>query len=245
MLGRNASQPPGFHRTHCWHHVFWLHLFALYWRGRWISHYSEITVLWISFWNHCTLYYQWSIPKYPRSSIQFIVEDYEAEPHTRCKDIETAQLDTFSTRMISKRHSCSNVTSFFRQFFFYKINIQTTVSQRRFILAPGTGLSEKDYCPHVDFQPLPQLLRNKTFAVSISTWRHSPKVFQLFGGFFQSPDTPVYQEIFRLLHYNLPWYLFPEKIALRKWKITSNKYANDPIPVWSTHLGMYYCCAGT
>ena len=26
--------------------------------------------------------------------------------------------------------------------------------------------------------------------------------------------------------------------------ITSNKYANDPMPVWSTHLGMYHCCAG-
>ena len=41
MLGSNASQPTGFHLRHCWHHVFWLHLFALYWRGRWISHYSD------------------------------------------------------------------------------------------------------------------------------------------------------------------------------------------------------------
>ena len=49
MLGRNASQPTGFHLRHCTlHHVFWLHLFALYWRGRWISHYSDSTVLWIS-----------------------------------------------------------------------------------------------------------------------------------------------------------------------------------------------------
>ena len=54
----------------------------------------------------------------------------EAEPHNRCKDIETAQLNTFSTRIISKRHNCISLRrneDFFGHFL--KINIQSKVFQ--------------------------------------------------------------------------------------------------------------------
>ena len=117
MLGSNASQPTGFHLRHCWHHVFWLHLFALYWRGRWISHYSEITVLWIS--------------------VQVSVE------YSQIPKIIEYNLSLKTTRHILTIDSHSNIASnqhevFFRNFFplTNKINIQTRLFaelyQRRF-----------------------------------------------------------------------------------------------------------------
>ena len=125
MLGRNASQPTGFYLRHCWHNVFWLHLFALYWRGRWISHYSEITVLWISV--------QVSVEY---SQITKIIESNLS--------LKTTRQNLTTVARISKKPSLirsppgwyrngtpafvSNVTSFFRPFW-SKINIQTTVSQ--------------------------------------------------------------------------------------------------------------------
>ena len=103
--GRNASQPTGFHLRHCWHHVFWLHLFALHWRqGRWISHYSEITVLWISV--QVSVEYS-QITKIIESNLSLKTTRQSLTTVTRISKQPTSLIRAFSTRMISKRrHIC-------------------------------------------------------------------------------------------------------------------------------------------